>query len=147
MNFLHPCQNEQNLAHGNLLRGQRPAQPVVLTPRLAAGGGSGRDLLRPRSRRSHPAACSGLLTGGPRSRAASPPPPSPALTFRSIFPQGGQPSPCARPLRNQSPAKAATEELQEKATLTSPTISSPEEKSQRALARSERTPLTNLLTA
>lgn len=38
-------------------------------------------------------------------------------------------------------------ELQEKTTLTIPTIRSPEEKSQRALARSERTPLTNLLMA
>lgn len=38
-------------------------------------------------------------------------------------------------------------ELQEKPTLTRPTISSPQEKSQRALSRSERTPLTNLLMA
>lgn len=71
----------------------------------------------------------------------------PTLTLRSIFPQGGQPSPWAKPLRNQSPAKAATVELQEKTTLTRPTIRRPEEKSQRALIWSERTPLTNLLMA
>ena len=69
------------------------------------------------------------------------------LTFRSIFPQGGQPSPWAKPLRNQSPAKAVTVELQEKTTLTKPTIRRPEEKSQRALIWSERTPLMNLLMA
>lgn len=56
-----------------------------------------------------------------------------ALTFLRIFPQGGQPSPCARPLRNQRAAKAGTVELHEKTTLTRPTRSSPEEKSQRAL--------------
>lgn len=69
------------------------------------------------------------------------------LTFRSIFPQGGQPSPWASPLKNHSPAKAVTVELQEKTTLTKPTISRPEEKSQRALIWSERTPLMNLLMA
>lgn len=58
---------------------------------------------------------------------------SDVLTFLRIFPQGGQPSPCARPLRNQRAAKADTVELQEKTTLTRPTRSSPEEKSQRAL--------------
>lgn len=50
-------------------------------------------------------------------------------------------------MRNQSPAKAVTVELQEKTTLTKPTIRRPEEKSQRALSWSERTPLTNLLMA
>lgn len=70
-----------------------------------------------------------------------------ALTFRRTFPHGGQPSPWARPLRNQRAAKTGTVELQEKNMLTRPTRSSPEEKSQRALIWSDSTPLTNLLIA
>lgn len=69
------------------------------------------------------------------------------LTFRRTFPHGGQPSPCARPLRNQRAAKTGTVELQEKTMLTRPTRSNPEEKSQRALIWSDSTPLTNLLMA
>lgn len=80
--------------------------------------------------------------------AANAPFPVPtAGTLRSTFPQGGQPQPCPRPLKNQSTEKAATVEEREKATLMPPTRNSPAEKSQRALRRSDNTPLTNLLPA
>lgn len=68
-------------------------------------------------------------------------------TLRSTLPQGGQPRPWPRPLRNHRAEKAATVEDQEKTTLMPPTMHRPMEKSQRALIWSESTPLMNLLIA
>lgn len=68
-------------------------------------------------------------------------------TLRSTLPQGGQPRPWPRPLRNHRAEKTATVEDQEKTMLTPPTTHRPMEKSQRALIWSERTPLMNLLIA
>ena len=69
------------------------------------------------------------------------------LTLRSTFPQGGQPSPWPRPLRNHSPANTGTVEDQENTTFTAPTEKRPMENSQRALIWSDSTPLMNLLMA
>lgn len=69
------------------------------------------------------------------------------FTLRRTFPHGGQPQPCPRPLMNQSRENMATVEDWEKAMLIPPTRSRPMENSQRALMRSDSTPLMNLLMA
>lgn len=127
--------------HGSGAAHAPPAPTALPYPTAPAPGGGDAAQRGPRPLTPFPTA---LLDP---SLCERPPPGAPALTLRSTFPHGGQPSPCASPFRNHSAAKAPTEPLHENSTLTTPTSSSPAANSQRADSRSDSTPLTNLLMA